>query len=426
MAQMKVLVLLIVLAMSGVGVSQVQPTFFGMHVNKLTSMPLPLPIASIRLWDTGTNWFQLCPSGDYSRCDWQRLDKWLAAAKSNGISDVLYTFGKTPAWASSQPRGDCWGAKEGVCYPPRDLSSDGTGSDAAFRGFVRAIVEHNRNLNPDTYARIKFWGIWNEPHTKQFWRGRVQQLVRMTKDAREIIKGADPDALVLTPEAASNAKNGNYQVAGDWLDEYLSAGGGAYVDVIAFHIYANNNNGHPVAEEAVTMIQHVKSRLARHSEIAGKPLWMTEGSWGRSDDTNWRSPDQAVAFLMRYETLLAAEGIERVYWYSWDAGWGTLASDGGESPEAAAYRTMHDWLLGKKVTNCSPKSHVWSCALEGPNFKGNIAWNDENEKTANFDAKGFAAIREAGREPVALDPKAGRVQIGNKPVLLETATEGGR
>jgi hypothetical protein len=388
-------------------------------------MPVTVPIGSLRLWDTTTNWFQLCPTSDYAQCDWRRLDQWLLAAKRNGISDVLYTFGKTPEWISSQPHGNCGGAREGVCYAPRDLSPDGGGSDAAFQGFVRAIVSHNQSLNSETYARIRFWGIWNEPHARQFWRGAIPQLVRMTKDAREIIKNADPTALVLTPEPASNAKNGNFDVAGDWLDDYLSAGGGAYVDVVAFHIYPNNNEGHPVPEDAVKMIDHIKSKLARNSEIRGKPLWMTEGSYGKSEDTNWDNPDQAFAFLMRYEVLLAAEGIERAYWYSWDAPWGTLWSDGRELPQAAAYRVAHDWLLGRTVTNCSSKSHVWSCGLEGPNFKGRIVWNDDYEKAASFDATGFSAFREADRQRVPLDQKAGRLSVGNKPVLFETSTDGG-
>ena len=112
--------LLCILLTAGSGLSQVQPGFFGMHVNKLSSMPVPVPIGSMRLWDTATNWFQLCPTSDYSQCDWRHLDDWLAAAKSNGISEVLYTFGKTPEWIYSEPRGDCWQARPGVCYPPRE------------------------------------------------------------------------------------------------------------------------------------------------------------------------------------------------------------------------------------------------------------------------------------------------------------------
>ena len=242
----------------------------------------------------------------------------------------------------------------------------------------------------------------------------------MTKDAQEIIKNADPGALVLTPEPASNSKHGNYDIAGDWLNEYLLAGGGRYVDVVAFHIYANNNDRHPVAEDVVRMVENVKSKIARHPEIRGKPLWMTEGSWGKSDETNWEDADQAFAFLLRYEVLLASEGIERAYWYSWDAPTGTLFANGNELPQAAAYRTVHDWLVGRRVQKCSSRSHLWSCALEGTNFKGSILWNDEYQKTATVDANGFASFVEAGHERAPIDQK-GRLSIGNKPVLLETS-----
>jgi hypothetical protein len=197
--------------------------------------------------------------------------------------------------------------------------------------------------------------------------------------------------------------------------------------VIAFHIYANNDGDHPAPETAVKMTEYVKSKLRRHSDVTGKPLWVTEGGWGRSDDTNWSNSDQPAAFLMRYETLLAFEGIERLYWYSYDAGWGTLSSDSGtESPQAGAYRTIHDWLLGKTVTDCSAKSHLWSCRLEGPNFKGSLVWNDEYEKTASFDPKGFTRFREAGREPLPVDQKAGRISIGNIAVLFESTAASGR
>ena len=186
--------LMSILLTSKCSISQVQPSFFGMHINKMLSMPVDVPVGSIRLWDTATNWFQVCPSSDYSQCNWRHLDDWLAAAKSNGVSEVLYTFGKTPDWASSDPRGNCGGARPGACYPPRDLTADGGGTNQAFRQFVETLVEHNQRLDPRTHARIKFWGICNEPTAKFFWRGSTAQLVRMAKDASEIIKKADPEA----------------------------------------------------------------------------------------------------------------------------------------------------------------------------------------------------------------------------------------
>jgi len=401
-----------------IGVAQVQPDFFGMHVNKLWSMPIEVPIGSMRLWDTATNWFQLCPSSDYSQCDWLRLDDWLAAAKKNAVSEVVYTFGKTPDWASSDPRGNCGGARPGICYPPRDVTADGGGSDEAFRQFVEAIVRHNQALDSRTHARIRFWGIWNEPTARLFWRGSTAQLVRMTRDAAEIIKRADPQALILTPEPAANSRNNATDAAVAFLDDFLKRGGGKYADVIAFHVYANAVGDHPVPEDLVRIVQRIKRELGKHPEVAGKPLWITECSWGRSEEANWRG-DDASAFLMRFCVLAAAEGIQRIYWYGWDVPTGTLWADGHALGAAHAFAEVQAWIVGRSVTNCTSRSHVWSCDVSAPNYVGRIVWREQYGEKASFDASGFSTYKVTAGERAAISPKEPMLQVGNSPVLLE-------
>ncbi|PYX62620.1 MAG: hypothetical protein DMG74_20160 [Acidobacteria bacterium] len=402
--------------------SQVTDTFFGMHINKLKSFPVTVPIASIRLWDTQNNWNLACPSSDLSSCDWDRVDRWLEAAKRNRVSEVVYTFGKVPQWASSDPNGRCWKLPEGSCYPPKDLKPDGSGSDSAFKAFVQALVNHNQHLDPGKYAKIKFWGIWNEPNARHFWQGTNEQLVRMARDARNIVKAADPEALMLTPEPACTSKHDPHG-AGDFLDGYLGKGGGEYADVIAFHVYSNNAGDHPKVEDAVAMVDHVKSKLARHPEVGGKPLWVTEGSWGKTEETNWDSDDHPMGFVIKYHVLMASEGIQRVYWYSWDTPTGTLYEPGrGPLPTAAAYALAHKWLVGRTVTNCASKSHLWSCNVESPDgYHAKIVWNDEHGKTATYDAGSFAGFKDIAGNKTALDPKEHLVTVGNKPVLLETS-----
>jgi hypothetical protein len=402
--------------------AQVQETFFGIHAGP-NDFPLTVPAKSLRLWDTGTNWFQVCPDADYSHCDWQRLDKFLANAKKGGLVDAMYTFGKTPDWISTQPDNNCWGKFKGVCFPPKDVTPDGGGSDAAFKGFVQAIVNHNQQLNPNSYLRIKYWGMWNEPNGGQFWRGTVQQMVRMTKDAREIIKAADPNALILSPEASSTSRHNNINHAADWLDQYFQAGGGQYVDVVAFHTYPNNAADHPVVEDLIKMVGAVKTMAGRHSELSGKPLWVTEGSWQEGNETNWKNDDDFRAFVARYHILLASQGIQRVYWYRYDgeaqgccgALWNAQQ---GELPAASAYKEMYKWLLGRTVSPCSAQGHVWSCDLAGQGFKGRIEWNDEFEKTANNSAAGFTKYRDLSG--TATSVQSDQLTIGNKPILLET------
>ena len=418
--KMKVMLALMSILLTCKGsISEVRPSFFGMHINKISSMPVDVPVGSIRLWDTATNWFQLCSSSDYSRCDWRHLDDWLAAAQRNGVSKVLYTFGKTPDWASSDPRGSCGGARPGVCYPPRDLTADGGGTDNAFQKFVEALVDHNQRLDPHTYAKIKFWGIWNEPTAKFSWRGSTAQLVRMAKDAREIIRRADPEALILTPEPAANFRNDATNSAIEWWNDYLARGGGKYADVIAFHVYANADRGHPAPEVVLGIIARIKTQLTHYPEVSGKPLWITEGSWGRSDETNWSEDDDASAFLVRFYLLIASEGIERLYWYGWDVPTGTLWANGHSLPAALAFREVHNWLVGRSVTHCISQSHLWSCDIGAPGYRGRIVWDDEYRKKASYDASGFGTYRLATGEGGSIDPKLHLLQVGNSPVLLE-------
>src|SRR5437660_10051083 len=81
--------------------SQVTDTFFGMHINKLKSFPVTVPIASIRLWDTQNNWNLACPSSDLASCDWDRVDRWVETAKRRRVSVGVYTLSEVTQRTSS-------------------------------------------------------------------------------------------------------------------------------------------------------------------------------------------------------------------------------------------------------------------------------------------------------------------------------------
>src|SRR5579863_8187847 len=400
---------------------QVQDSFFGTEVNKLGTPVITVPVKSMRLWDTHTNWFQVCPTSNYSNCDWDRLDKWLALAKKSGISDVLYTIGKTPQWASSKPDAK-WCVE---CYPPRDLTEDGGGTDEAFKGFIHAIVDHNRRLDRSRYATIRYWGMWNEADARNFWQGNPTQLVRMTKDARAIIKEADPDALILTPEVANNSR---MRKAGDWLDEYLSAGGGQYVDVIAFHVGPVSlvPGKRPITEDIVDLVNDIKTKVGKHAEVRGKPLWNTEAEFTElGGPENYRNLDEASSYVVRFYTLLFSLGVERIYWYQYDGDpktccGGMWTPETGELPTAKAYREMHKWLVGRTVSNCKPQAHVWSCDLTAPGYKARIVWYDDFESNGTYDSAGFTAAHDAYGAAVPLD-KSGKLTVSHRPILLEAA-----
>src|SRR6267154_4606149 len=163
--------------------SQTPATFFGTHIHSgvLGSQPWPpVPMGSIRLWDTYTTWNDLEPSkGVYA---WSNFDGYLALAHAHNV-DVLYTFGGTAEWAATGSSANC-AYGPGSCFPPSNIQD--------WDDFVTAVVTH-------AAGKIKYWELWNEPNLKEFWAGDVSTLVMMAQHAYKIIKAAQPSAIILSP-----------------------------------------------------------------------------------------------------------------------------------------------------------------------------------------------------------------------------------
>src|SRR5262249_18514920 len=137
--------------------------------------------------------------------------------------DVLYTFGRTPQWASMRPTEACAQGNVGCAAPPADVDS----GDATFKAFVTALVKHS--LASPT-ARIKYYEVWNEANGTKYWTGTFPQLAKMANDAYSIIHSLDPDALVVGP-----APTGSNTV--QWLSSYYAAGATHAQDIVALHTY---------------------------------------------------------------------------------------------------------------------------------------------------------------------------------------------
>ncbi len=124
------------------------------------------------------------------------LDTILAQDFTNGLIENMYTLARTPPWATSNPTDTTChnqtgtGGGHGECYPPVDLNTDGSGTNAIWKAWVTAIATHVNNPSYLlTHGHIKYWEIWNEPDNKPFWAGTLAQLSRLTEDANCIITG---------------------------------------------------------------------------------------------------------------------------------------------------------------------------------------------------------------------------------------------
>jgi hypothetical protein len=468
-------------------------TFFGMHLNVITS-PIPGTIAgTARIWDSAfAQWPYLNPASDTFA--WTNLDAVLADYQAAGINDILYTLWRVPNWASSNPADtSCVYAVNGPssygeCDLPADINPDGTGTNLIWRTWVQNIAQHvNAPGYSSTHAHIGYWEPCNECFRSPTlqpgyvggsvsYRGTYAQLVRMMQDARCIIVGnpgdaitalnttcgqagypvvgIDPTAQMVMPSMAPGAPTGSATAPPIQVMQNLlyctcannscstsvtgcptGSAGSAAVDIIDVHIYPKAYTPEQIPSALATV------RSALNTGDQAKPIWSGEGGWGRNSlaaEVNYGDPDLEAAFAARFQVMIWASGLARSYWYEWDnLGNGTLWSpasiDGctvafgsGDICEAGtASEQVYSWMVGATLTGCSANGTTWTCALtQSSGASAEIVW-DSSQTCSN----GTCGTVSYSPSPIYVSyrdltgasyPVNGPVQIGIKPILLQT------
>ena len=368
-------------------------SFFGLTVLDFSHLLPTMQFGTTRSWDAhpGLDWAEVNPSaGIYN---FASLDRFISLNQSRG-AEMIYTFGRTPQWASLHPSAPGpYGP--GQCAPPANL--------AVWDSYVRAIVTH-------AAGKIKYWELWNEPNDPAFYCGDMPTMVTMAQHASKIIKSIDPSALILSPAVTASSGPG-------WLSAFLAEGGGAYVDVIAFHGYSSAN-----AEDILNVIAVYKKVMHVHG-AARKPMWDTEANWAGSGNLQPPTIAHQVGFIPKYYLLQWSQGVSRFVWYAYDGGrWGGLrTASGGPSLAATAYDETYRWMVGASLSApCSADAaKIWTCTLSRPGgYQAEAIWiSDRTVKVAVPEI--FKEYRDlAGQVHPVVD---GKVAVGDQPILLESA-----
>jgi hypothetical protein len=378
----------------------VPASFFGMHIHHMVSLhgtdrltPWPsVPVPEWRLWDARVTWPDLEPSK--GQWHFEDLDRSLALAEAHH-TDVLLTLGLTPRWASARPE-EPSGYEPGYAAEPKDLED--------WRAFVRTVATRYK-------GRIHAYEIWNEPNVRKFWTGSLDQLVTLTREASVIIHSIDPQALVVSPPATGFP-------GVKWLPEFLSKAG-QYVDVVGYHFYVT-----PREPEIMLPLIAAIERIMAANGAGSKPLWCTELGWlppFRAD-----SDELAAAFLARSYLLAWAAGVQRLYWFSWDAhkglGLETTEQDSQTlRPAGRAFNIIQEWLVGKRVDWCNAdEENNWKCQLSQSGKLEWIVWNPSGTKTFAvpnaWHARSSTSLFDTKRKLTAPTIDAGPV-----PVLIATS-----
>jgi len=345
----------------------------------------------------GVSWGSLEPSkGEY---DWRDLDSWVSQAQARSVQ-FDYLFLNTPVWASTRPNERCIGGRLGCAAPPK-LDD--------WEEFVRALVTRYK-------GRIASFEMWNEPNVSGFWSGTPQQMVELAAHAYPIIKSIDPAAIVIAPAVSSTG----WPLAHDlWLDEYLSAGGGKFADVIAWHGYSGRNDRPALpVEDLLGQIQSLRSVLARH-QLSSLPIWDTEGGWGK--DAQLPDEEEQASFLVKWYLIQFTSGVGRIYWYQWDNPvWGTLwRPRTGLTPAGIAAEQVVGWLTNvTAVRTCrlTPASALWTCDLLKNGAVYRAAWTASGTTTLP-DVDMVESFTEVGG--VKQLPGGRALMVSSRPILFQ-------
>jgi hypothetical protein len=357
------------------------------------------------------------------------------------------------------------GGGNGQCWAPKDLNTDGSGTDQDWIDWVTAVATQNKNVYND---KIKYFEIWNEWNIQKFWQGKPAQLVRMEQDARCVVEGPpagkscnpnsnfpsgttgiDPAVQIVTPSAVGAFESDLNSVANN-MTTYFQAtaggiAGGTFSDVIGFHGYVGTTGSSglcPSPEDVNTVVDDLNNTVnnfPNEAQVGGvdKPWFNTEGGWSKASDEGFTDPDRQAAFLARYFLLQRSLGVDRVYWYRWDAtstyGGALWTSSSGPTEAASAWKEVNQWLVGKTLSSaCTPNTggqpSVWSCGLTKGSWKGLAVWDAGQDCTSSscptpnvtVPAGGYTQYLDLAGNKNAVS--GGAVPVGAKPILLENGT----
>jgi polysaccharide biosynthesis protein PslG len=295
--------------------------------------PASLQFDSSRLWDTGVTWRDIETSaGVYN---FARLDAQINLNISRGITDILYTAGKTPAF---------YGGGSAGAAPPSDIDA----GNVFYSNFVTALSQHILATFPQITLSFE---PWNEPNLQQFWTGTAQQLLVIARSAYGILhpKGIK----VLCPPGSGGTAIGNFILT------FLTACAGNFpFDVFAYHAYLQNHQTDPSAGMDL-ILNDIKVKKNSFG-ISAMETWFTEGSWSQTTDYTPALTDQQQANYLniQYAKMSGAGGlaakVTRYYWYALNNshGFGVIATGSPLQYNAAgqAYQALFAAEQPAKVT----------------------------------------------------------------------------
>jgi len=348
---------------AGRTVTTITPAAFGMHshVGKPGASAGSFRINAYPLWSE----IQPAP-GEFN---WAVLDEMVTNARSWGYTDVLWSMASPPTWATN-----------GVYF--------GMPTEDSWKTFWRAITNRYK-------GRITSWEIWNEATSRFWWSGTPPQMAQLTKWAHDIIKAADPKALVITA-SMQTSQPGWFK---SFFPQYMAAlkVHGWPIDAVAFHTYAdrglNDRMLGPVPDVAPGGIKYGVAEIAKVKMPPRIQLWDTEVNYlptvnkvRKPFSTFERNIRIARTYLESFQY-----GFKRTYWYTWVVepnDWFGINLITGSS-DAATYQKVYSLLIGSRLLGCVATNAGNDCSYTKGRKPFRMVWANRKAVRVSVPRKGM-------------------------------------
>jgi hypothetical protein len=374
--------------------------------------------------------------------DWSELDEVVAQAESVG-QELMLKVRVGSCWATGGQIGEARGSKgKTASATPADM--------AKYDAFLKALV--------DRYGAkgVKEWAIENEVNNTAQWAGTPDEYVALVKHAAEVIKKAQPDAVILDSGVSSPTMGTGIVV--DLLNQGRDADALAAYQRYYARRHTSRTKDYPqitTVDELKTLVasdkwqyneaiieatlglakDHVIDRLQMHfyerwdaapllvSFLRSKiPDGMPIEAWevGLFDVDDSMPEAQLSEEVTKTVSQLLAYGVARVLWLPLAADpngtggeekrFGLLEPDGTPRPVAQAYQQLVKATTGATLQPLDSKGLMGLVARQGDKATV-VAWASDAPVQADW-AAGASAVG-------ASTSSDGTGGIGTAPVMVE-------
>ena len=301
-----------------------------------------------------------------------------------------------------------------------------------FLEYVRRTVTHFR-------GRVDAWCIWNEPNTKNFWKGTDAEFYELTRLTADVVRKADSNVLLL----GGAVNRGVFGLQKKFINGLFESGSMDKVDGVAFHPYELN----PVRT----------ARLYDDFQKLVKPwgfdkkIWITEAGYPTGGLYPTKVAEKKFsAYVIKTFTLLAVRETHMLLWFqlfdpvkrnfldSEDFFGLTRSRENYTSKGAEAFKLCATFISGTQLNMRDLRCENTPSSLNAYYFNGEktntlVLWNNNNAKVKiravlpgtdhtlhDIKTGAVTAIQadlqiRVGSEPVFITWQAG----GEQPVVLK-------